>query len=43
LNKEDAAAVVAYILNQNKMPAGKQALPSESEELCRIRMTSDKP
>jgi hypothetical protein len=37
------AAVVAYILKQNKMPAGKQPLPSESEELRRIRMTSDKP
>jgi len=31
-----AAAVVAYILKQNKMPAGKQALPNESDELRRI-------
>ena len=43
LSKEDAAAVVAYILKQNKMPAGKQALPSESEELRRIQMTAVKP
>ena len=43
LSKEDAAAVVAYILKQNKMPAGKQALPSESEELRGIAMTATKP
>lgn len=43
LSKEDAAAVVAYILKQNKMPAGKQALPSESEELRGIAMTAAKP
>jgi len=43
LSKEDAAAVVAYILRQNKMPAGKQALPSESEELRGIQITAGKP
>jgi len=43
LSKEDTAAVVAYILKQNKMPAGKQALPIESEELRRIAMTAVKP
>jgi mono/diheme cytochrome c family protein len=43
LSKEDAAAVVAYILKQNKMPDGKQALPSESEALRRIQMTAEKP
>jgi len=43
LSKEDAAAVVAYILKQNKMPAGKQALPSESEELRGIQITAGKP
>ena len=42
LSKEDTAAVVAYILKQNKMPAGKQALPSESEELRGIQMTAVK-
>ena len=42
LSKEDAAAVVAYILQQNKMPSGKQALPSESEELRGIQMTATK-
>jgi hypothetical protein len=43
LSKEDTAAVVAYILKQNKMPAGKQALPSETDELSRIKMTAEKP
>jgi mono/diheme cytochrome c family protein len=43
LSEEDTAAVVAYILKQNKMPAGKQLLPSTREELSRIKMTSDKP
>ena len=42
LSKEDAAAVVAYILQQNRMPAGKQALSSESEELRRIQITVSK-
>jgi mono/diheme cytochrome c family protein len=40
LSSEDTAAVVAYILKQNKMPAGKQALPSTREELSRIKMTA---
>ena len=43
LSKEDTAAVVAYILKQNKMPEGKQALPTESEDLRGIRMTAVKP
>ena len=36
LSKDDTAAVVAYILKLNKMPAGKQNLPSEPDELARI-------
>jgi hypothetical protein len=43
LSKEDTAAVVAYILKLNKMPAGKQNLPSESDELRGIQMTAGKP
>lgn len=43
LSEEDAAAVIAYILKQNKMPAGKQPLPTEREELSRIQMTAAKP
>ena len=40
LSNEETAAVVAYILKQNKMPAGKQALPSETEDLRRIDITA---
>ena len=43
LTKEDASAVLAYILQLNKMPAGKQALSSDVEELRRIKIVSDKP
>jgi mono/diheme cytochrome c family protein len=43
LSKEDAAAVVAYILKQNKMPAGKQPLSTERDELSRIQMTAAQP
>ena len=42
LSKEDAAAVLAYILKLNKMPAGKQALSSEHDALSHIEFT-DKP
>ena len=31
LSKDDTAAVLAYILKLNKMPAGKQDLPTERE------------
>ena len=43
LSEEDAAAVVAYILKQNKMPAGKQPLSADRDELSRILMTASKP
>jgi hypothetical protein len=43
LSKEDTAAVVAYILKQNKMPTGQQPLPNESEDLRRIQMTAAEP
>ena len=43
LSKEDAAAVLAYILQLNKMPAGKQALSSEREALRSIQLTAIKP
>jgi len=43
LTKDDAAAVLAYILQLNKMPAGKQALSNDVEELRRIKIVSDKP
>jgi mono/diheme cytochrome c family protein len=43
LGKDDAAAVVAYILKLNKMPAGKQALSSDRDDLTHITITADKP
>ena len=43
LTKEDASAVLAYILKINKMPAGKQDLSSERDELSRIEIVAEKP
>jgi mono/diheme cytochrome c family protein len=43
LSKDETAAVVAYILKLNKMPAGKQNLPTERDELARIAIVEDKP
>jgi mono/diheme cytochrome c family protein len=42
LSKEDAAAVLAYILQLNKMPAGREDLPGEHDPLSRIQFT-EKP
>ena len=42
LSKDDAVAVVAYILKLNKMPAGKQTLPNERDQLARILIVGDK-
>jgi mono/diheme cytochrome c family protein len=43
LSKEDAAAVLAYILQLNKMPAGKEDLPGEHNALSRIEFVAEKP
>jgi len=43
LSKEDSAAVLAYILKLNNMPAGKQDLSSEREDLSHIEFTAVKP
>jgi S-disulfanyl-L-cysteine oxidoreductase SoxD len=43
LSKTDAAAVIAYILKLNKLPAGKQELSVEPDELGRIQIVADKP
>jgi mono/diheme cytochrome c family protein len=43
LSKDDTAAVVAYIFKINKMPAGKQELPSDSELLSQIGIVAEKP
>ena len=38
LTADEYAAIVAYILKLNGMPAGKQALPADSAALDRIRI-----
>jgi hypothetical protein len=43
LTKDDASAVVAYILKLNKMPAGKQDLSTARDELSRIQIVPEKP
>jgi mono/diheme cytochrome c family protein len=43
LSKEEAAAVLAYILQLNKMPAGKQDLPGDHDALSRIEFVAEKP
>lgn len=43
LSKDEAAAVVAYILKLNKMPAGKVDLPTEREALDRIGIVAAAP
>jgi mono/diheme cytochrome c family protein len=43
LNKDDAAAVIAYILQLNKIPPGKLDLPTEPEALRRITIVASKP
>ena len=39
LSKDDTAAVLAYILQLNKIPAGKVELPTDRAALDRIRFT----
>ena len=43
LSKDETAAVVAYILKLNKMPAGKVDLPTEREALDRIGFVAAPP
>lgn len=43
LSKQDATAVLAYILQVNKMPTGKQDLPGERDGLARIQIVAVKP
>jgi hypothetical protein len=39
LSKDETAAVLAYILQLNKIPAGKVDLPTDRAALDRIRIT----
>jgi len=43
LSKADAADVLAYILQLNKMPAGRADLPGEHNALSRIEFVAEKP
>ncbi len=43
LSRDDTAAVIAYILQLNKMPPGKLDLSTEREVLGRIDIVADKP
>lgn len=43
LSRADTAAVIAYIMQLNKMPAGKTDLSTESEILNRIQIVAPPP
>jgi S-disulfanyl-L-cysteine oxidoreductase SoxD len=43
LTKEENAAIVAYILSACQFPAGKSALPQQTEVLKEIRIDASKP
>lgn len=43
LSRDDTAAVIAYILQLNKMPSGKLDLSTEPAALGRIGIVADKP
>lgn len=43
LSREAAAEILAYVLNANQFPAGKEALPQNSEVLKEIRIEAIKP
>jgi hypothetical protein len=38
MTPKDMAAVIAYILNENKFPAGKMELPSDPRSLEKIQI-----
>ena len=43
LNRETNAAILSYILNVNRFPAGQAELPSRSEMLKLIRLEAEQP
>jgi hypothetical protein len=43
LSREVNAEIMAYILNANQFPSGKQALPQASEVLKEIKIEAVKP
>lgn len=43
LSRDDNAAILAFILRSNEMPAGEKDLPTDSDSLAKIRFTAAKP
>jgi mono/diheme cytochrome c family protein len=43
VSRDDKAAIVAYMLQYNKFPAGSAALPAQTEALKQIKLTAEKP
>ncbi|HLN02717.1 MAG TPA: cytochrome c [Bryobacteraceae bacterium] len=43
LSREDNAAILAFILQSNEMPAGEKDLPTDGDSLAKIRFTAAKP
>jgi mono/diheme cytochrome c family protein len=43
LSREDNAAILAFILRSNQMPAGEKDLPTDGGSLAKIRFTAAKP
>jgi mono/diheme cytochrome c family protein len=42
LSREDNAAILAFILRSNEMPAGEKDLPADSDSLAKIHFTAAK-
>jgi mono/diheme cytochrome c family protein len=42
VSREDNAAILAFILRSNEMPAGEKDLPADSESLAKIHFTAAK-
>jgi len=43
LSREKTAAILAYLFSANRFPAGKSALPQQTEALKEIRIDASKP
>jgi hypothetical protein len=43
MNREDTAAVLAYMFTKNGFPSGDSPLPSDGDSLARIKYLANKP
>ena len=43
MNREATAEIIAFVLSSNQFPAGKEALPQDSQVLRQIRIEAIKP